>query len=261
MSVRLPHLAAALVLTTVLAGCATGTVTGSPRAAAVAAEITRPTTPNAPNPDSADDLTPDEFDTARWTPSQDNKDPSVDIEGIWVAESVDNGDSFTYPAYQAALHIDPSQRVAYDRLPPVGGPHDPVWAACDGTVYDVPVRDESMVHALEHGAVWIAYQPELVPAADVELLAQLVELGPYLMLSPYPTLEAPISLQSWGHQLQVDSIDDERISQYLISLLRNQYVYPEVGATCDQPNFDVEDPPAFDGSPRDDTAVPLDGGP
>ena len=47
--------------------------------------------------------------------------------------------------------------VDYDVTPPVGGPHADRWLACG--VYDVAVPDENAVHALEHGTVWITYEP------------------------------------------------------------------------------------------------------
>ena len=56
-------------------------------------------------------------------------------------------------------HVD--SEVDYPQLPPVGGAHDPAWLTCTGTVYDEPVRDENAVHSMEHGAVWVTYQPDL----------------------------------------------------------------------------------------------------
>ena len=41
------------------------------------------------------------------------------------------------------------------------------------------------------------------------------------MLSPYVGLDSPVSLQSWGHQLKVDSVDDPRIEQFADFLTRN----------------------------------------
>jgi Protein of unknown function (DUF3105) len=57
------------------------------------------------------------------------------------------------------------------------------------------------------------------------------------MLSPYEGLDSPISLQSWNHQLKVDSADDERIVQFADFLTRNSDFHPEVGASCEQPLF------------------------
>nr|WP_245812144.1 DUF3105 domain-containing protein [Actinophytocola xinjiangensis] len=155
----------------------------------------------------------------------------------------------------------PGQRVAYDRHPPTGGAHDEVWANCNGTVYTRAVRTEHMVHALEHGAVWIAYEPTLLPAADVSALAELVDGQPYLMLSPYPGMDTPIALQAWDHQLRVTEAGDERIDQFVQALRDNEYTAPEPGAPCetDPSLFDTTNPPPFDPSPPGPDAVPVDG--
>ena len=42
-------------------------------------------------------------------------------------------------------------------LPPAGGPHFPVWL--DPGIYGSPVSDGEAVHSLEHGMVWISYNP------------------------------------------------------------------------------------------------------
>ncbi|HZY44457.1 MAG TPA: DUF3105 domain-containing protein, partial [Anaerolineae bacterium] len=52
----------------------------------------------------------------------------------------------------------PSPQI-YQEVPPVGGTHDPAWLNCG--IYDQPVRTENAVHSMEHGAVWITYQPDL----------------------------------------------------------------------------------------------------
>jgi hypothetical protein len=118
-----------------------------------------------------------------------------------------------------------------------------------------------MVHALEHGAVWIAYDPETVRASDLEALAAKVDGQPYLMLSPYPNLDAPVSLQSWGHQLKLYEADDERIDQFITALRDNRYTTPEPGAPCgtSPDGFDVANPPPFDPSPPGPDAAPVEG--
>ena len=192
--------------------------------------------------------------TTSYSPSASNQDPSVDITGVY--HDMDK--------YKQALHVQATDRVDYDRYPPVGGPHDGYWAACNGVVYPVAMRDENMVHTLEHGAVWIAYNPDTIAPGDLDVLTGLVQGEQFMVMSPYPTLtKHPISLQAWGHQLQVDSASDERVQQFITALRRNPYVYPETGATCDQPSFpttDIPDELRFDASPRGADAIPLDGG-
>jgi hypothetical protein len=155
-------------------------------------------------------------------------------------ESVDEISGITSKEYEAGQHV--ATTVEYAESPPIGGEHDPVWADCTGTVYDVDIRHENAVHSLEHGAVWITYNPDEVSAADIEKLAALVDGETGRMLSPYVGLDSPVSLQSWGHQLKVDSVDDPRIEQFADFLTRNPDEHPEVGASCENPEF-VADPP------------------
>ncbi|GAA4619830.1 DUF3105 domain-containing protein [Saccharopolyspora hordei] len=185
-----------------------------------------------------------------FKPSPENPDPSKKIPGVTVID------------YPGQMHVSPTQRVAYDQSPPFGGPHDGIWADCTGVVYPEPVRSENMVHSLEHGAVWIAYNPDKVDESGVQRLKVRAEGKPYTMMSPYPGLDSPISLQSWGHQLKVDSADDPRIDQFITALrLNNNGVYPEIGGSCQAyPGaFDTNNPPKFDPTPPGPDAVTMDG--
>ncbi|MGW5074981.1 DUF3105 domain-containing protein [Rhodococcus sp. NPDC004095] len=174
-------------------------------------------------------------------PTVDNPDPSTGIDGIVVVEP------------PVGLHVSPTQRVAYDMVPPVGGPHDATWAACNGVVYDTPVRTENIVHSLEHGAVWIAYDPDRIRGDDRSRLAARVDGNSYLLMSPYPGLPEPISLQSWGHQLALGDTYDRRIDLFVSALRLNPNTFPEPGATCSTlpGRFDPDNPPPFDPSPVD----------
>ncbi len=188
------------------------------------------------------------IDAKAFEPSAENKDPSKDIEGVVVTE-------------YKPTHARPGQRVAYDKTPPYGGAHDPYWADCSGTVYAKAVRVENMVHALEHGAVWLAYDPARVSGGALRTLAAKVDGQPYLMLSPYPGLDVPVSAQSWGHQLKVPRPDDPRIDQFIAALRDNPYTTPESGAPCrtNPDRFDITNPPPFDPSPPGPDAAPVQG--
>lgn len=188
---------------------------------------------------------------APFTPSPQNQDPSLAIPGIVTAQ------------FGGGLHVTPEQQVAYTYSPPIGGPHDFAWAACNGVVYDVPVRSENIVHSLEHGAVWIAYNPDLLSEDAIEKLADKVDGSPYTLMSPYPGLDQPISLQSWGHQLKLSDPDDIRIDQFIQALRRNPYTHPEVGASCQAlgpTEFNQDNPPRFVPPPAPGTpgAIPED---
>jgi hypothetical protein len=140
-------------------------------------------------------------------------------------------DTFEYSAGQD--HV--AESVAYTENPPVGGAHDFSWADCTGTVYDVDIRHENAVHSLEHGAVWITYDPERLSDADVETLAELVEGESGRMLSPYEGLDSPISIQAWNNQLKVDDASDKRIKQFADLMTFAADLEP--GASCENPEF------------------------
>ncbi|QYB04485.1 DUF3105 domain-containing protein [Rhodococcus sp. USK10] len=184
-----------------------------------------------------------------FAPSADNPDPSLGIEGIVTVD------------YGPADHVQAPQRVAYDQSPPFGGAHDQYWATCTGIVYPDAIRTENAVHSLEHGAVWVTYDPDRLSADDVTALAAHVDGVPYTLMSPYPGLDSAVSLQSWGHQLRLDDVHDQRIADFLMALRQNPNTYPEPGATCStvRGGFDPADPPPFDPSAPGADAVPVDG--
>jgi hypothetical protein len=115
-----------------------------------------------------------------------------------------------------------------------------------------------MVHALEHGAVWIAYNPEQVTGDALAKLAQKVTNQPYMLMSPYPGLDKPVSVQSWGHRLKLTDPADPRVDQFTKALRQNPATFPEPGATCDSTGvFDEADPPPHDPTPPGPDAVPV----
>ena len=118
--------------------------------------------------------------------------------------------------------------IVYERDVPVGGPHNPDWQNCG--IYDQPIRIENVVHSLEHGAVWLAYQPDL-PASQVETLRDLVRGESLVVLAPKPGLKSPIIATAWRVQLEVNSASDERLPLFLGHYQRGPYT-PEPGAPC-----------------------------
>lgn len=118
--------------------------------------------------------------------------------------------------------------LSYPQTPPVGGTHNPVWQNCG--IYDAPILDENALHSLEHGAVWIAYRPDLAAAA-VEQLRSLVRGRGHALLSPYAGLPAPVVASAWGVQLKVDSAADARLAQFVAKYEQGLQT-PEPGATC-----------------------------
>jgi hypothetical protein len=120
-------------------------------------------------------------------------------------------------------------KISYPQSPPVGGTHNYNWERCQGDVYTDQIPNENAVHALEHGAIWITYNPSLAKD-QVDKLASKVRGNDFMLMSPYPGLDKPISLQAWGFQLKLDSATDSRIDQFIQDLRVNTTMEPQ--ATC-----------------------------
>jgi hypothetical protein len=123
-------------------------------------------------------------------------------------------------------HTD--EHVQYPTYPPLGGDHYPDWWTCG--FYDTVLSDEPAVHSLEHGAVWIAYRPDVTEATITQLQA-MAEADTHILVSPYPGLRAPLVVTAWGRQLDVERIDDPRVQEFLAAYLRAGDA-PEPGVTC-----------------------------
>lgn len=120
-----------------------------------------------------------------------------------------------------------SGRIAYAQSPPVGGDHNRVWLACGR--HPESIRNEFAVHNLEHGGVWIAYDPEL-SSADVSSLAKSLPADG--ILTPYEGLGSPVVVTVWGAQLQLDGADDKRLALF-IAEYGDGGTAPEPDASCD----------------------------
>ncbi len=118
--------------------------------------------------------------------------------------------------------------VTYKQTPPVGGDHYSVPQNCG--VYDQPIRNENGVHSLEHGAVWITYQPGLA-ADQVAKLAAAAKGQSYILVSPYPNLPAPVVASAWGEQVQLPNASDPRLEQFIRTFEQGPQT-PEPGAAC-----------------------------
>ncbi len=150
----------------------------------------------------------------------------VVIDARQQAASSPPGEVQTYDVGPAGEHSE--EDVDYEQSPPAGGVHNPVWQ--NSGFYDQPIRDENAVHTLEHGAVWIAYSPDL-PADQKDRIRVLVEERTCMMASPYPDLDSPIVASAWGKQLALDDADSPDLERFIRAYHQGPQT-PEPGATC-----------------------------
>ena len=144
------------------------------------------------------------------------RDADAKFDGLDVVDDLPRGD------HRAGI-------LSYDQSPPVGGAHNGQWQNCG--VYTEEIPKEHAVHSMEHGAVWVTYDPAKVTGEALADLTEKLESESYGLLSPFPGLKTPVSLQAWGRQLFVDSADSDEIDEF-ISAYEQGPQTPERGALC-----------------------------
>ena len=212
VGVAVAAVAAVIVVVTLPSGSGGGTSTEViPPAVAAGSPVVMPPALVVPNPTGISGVVA--YDTAGW--------PTTSRNG---------------PTARALPHNHVPGPVTYSVTPPVGGDHNGTWMNCG--VYAQPVPTERAVHNLEHGAIWITYQPSL-PRAEVNQLrsfesSQSVVAGGsrYIDVTPYPGLPSPIVASSWGFQLRLTSPTDPRLQQFVNKFRVSQQYTPEYGAPC-----------------------------
>ena len=162
--------------------------------------------------------------------------PAVTAVVLIVVGVVQRGGESSAPAASLAAvetfeitsqeHVQ--EPVEYPQQPPVGGPHASVWQNCG--FYDQQVPSETAVHSLEHGAVWLAYDPAL-PARQVHALRELTQQQTYLLVTPFEGLDAPLVASAWGRQLTLEGPNDPRLDLF-VQEFRMGSQTPEPGAPC-----------------------------
>ncbi len=118
--------------------------------------------------------------------------------------------------------------VAATELPPAGGKHSQILQNCG--VYNSPIKNENALHSMEHGAVWITYQPSLAPA-DIQTLDEYAHGQTHILVSPYPDQPVPVVATAWGKQIQLADVSDPQLGKF-VKQYQNGPQTPEPGAPC-----------------------------
>ncbi|MEZ4553599.1 MAG: DUF3105 domain-containing protein [Dehalococcoidia bacterium] len=113
--------------------------------------------------------------------------------------------------------------------PPPRGPH---FASPHPTgIFKDPIPDGNAIHSLEHGIVWITYNPAKVDQDTVNKLGDLVrDYAVDVMLSPRPENDDAIDIVSWGQIMTFDRFDKDTLEKF-ITTNRNRAPEPFVRTT------------------------------
>jgi hypothetical protein len=131
------------------------------------------------------------------------------------------------PALGKADHVaGDAQLLIPEGRPPVNGPHFGTPQAPG--LYDGPVPDGNAIHSLEHGIIWITYNPAKVDQGAINALRDLQgDHSRDVILSPRPANTASIAAASWGRLLQQDSLNKGELERF-IETNRNRSPEPGV---------------------------------
>ena len=141
--------------------------------------------------------------------------------GVEASEVCDVQD---FPS-QGRTHVQELEEgFEYNSIPATSGPHyaqprgPAIW-----NVYTDPVRQESLVHNLEHGGVVVQYGSD-VPDATVQQIVAWYEEDPRgLVVAPLlPTLEEEepdlagrVALTTWTHLMTCDTFDESSFDDFV----------------------------------------------
>jgi YVTN family beta-propeller protein len=136
------------------------------------------------------------------------------LDGTGIAPRTGISLTRDVPAVSPPYLADPREPHApYSSDPPTSGPRLPYLA--DWGVHRLPVPPELQAHNLEHGGVAIQYNcPEACPdlAAELEGIARERD---FVLVAPYPRMEARIALTAWGRIETLDGFDREEILRFV----------------------------------------------
>ena len=111
---------------------------------------------------------------------------------------------------QGRNHIDVgASHPAYNSNPPTSGWHYEKWA--DKGVYKNQLPDEQLIHNLEHGYIWISYNPD----ANPEIIKQLEDfygLGNKIIVEPRKENDKLIALAAWNWLDTFDPVSGDSLS-------------------------------------------------
>lgn len=104
--------------------------------------------------------------------------------------------------------------------PPTSGDHS---QALPWQEYTQEIPDINAIHNMEHGGIYVSYQPSL-PAAEIQKLRELFfepfsrdKFSPTkVIMAPRAANDSPIIMSSWARTQKFQSFDAEKMSRYYL---------------------------------------------
>lgn len=115
---------------------------------------------------------------------------------------------------QGREHIQIGQQhPPYNSNPPASGWHYPEPASWG--FYDRELADEQVVHNLEHGGVWIAYQPNLDQATKDEIKRIVDRFPSKVIATARSKNDRAVTIVSWGRILKLETFSKDQMLDFI----------------------------------------------
>jgi VCBS repeat-containing protein len=121
-----------------------------------------------------------------------------------------------------SAHSNPPTYGDHHGFDPDGTDSNPGITPRPTGVHTTEQPDEDLVHNLEHGHVWISYNPSLISTSDLADLEQLVRDGAPpdgggvgVILTPRAANDTLIAVASWARLLTLDTFDPTTIRSFV----------------------------------------------
>jgi hypothetical protein len=114
---------------------------------------------------------------------------------------------------QGTEHISGSGNFEYNSNPPTSGPHygqAPRWG-----FYREPIDDESALHAVEHGGIWVSYNN--LNQDEIDLLKEFANTNAQsVIVTPRDQNNSRISAVAWTKIVEFESVDVDALQKFLL---------------------------------------------
>lgn len=141
--------------------------------------------------------------------------------GIWYGRSRAKNLPGQFISEQGREHITTAEHPAYNSNPPTSGPH--FSQPAEWGIYKEELPDETLIHNLEHGGIWISYKPEIFEDVRKKLEAFYEQYGRKIIVTPRAKNDNDIALAAWNRLDKFSAAEyaDERVEKF-IKAFRNK---------------------------------------
>lgn len=116
---------------------------------------------------------------------------------------------------QGREHVGPGHQHAYNSNPPTSGWHYPQTA--EWGAYREELPDETLLHNLEHGGVWISYKSDIAPEMREKLEGFYQKWGRKIIVAPRSKNDSDIALAAWTRldKFGVSEYSEDRVERFI----------------------------------------------